>query len=162
MKNPSPSHRTVSLTVNGDDYSASVASNRTLADFLRENLELTGTNLGCEQGVCGACTVLLDGRSVRSCLMLAAQAEDQSVTTIEGLSNQGEPLHLIQEAFSRFHALQCGYCTPGFILMALELLDESAPVTRDLVRERLSGNLCRCTGYQNIISAVMSLVENEA
>ena len=162
MKNPSLSHRTVSLTVNGDDYSASVASNRTLADFLRENLELTGTNLGCEQGVCGACTVLLDGRSVRSCLMLAAQAEGQSVTTIEGLSNQGEPLHLVQEAFSRFHALQCGYCTPGFILTALELLDESAPVTRDLVRERLSGNLCRCTGYQNIISAVMSLVENEA
>ena len=161
MKSPSRAHRTVSLTVNGDDYWASVASNRTLAAFLRENLELTGTNLGCEQGVCGACTVLLDGKSVRSCLMLAAQADGQSVTTIEGLSTQGEPLHIVQEAFSRFHALQCGYCTPGFILTTLELLDEPAPATRDLVRERLSGNLCRCTGYQNIVSAVMSLVENE-
>ena len=161
MKNSFRSHRTVSLTVNGNDHSALVASNRTLADFLRENLELTGTNLGCEQGVCGACTVLLDGRSVRSCLTLAAQAEGQSVTTIEGLSKQGEPLHPVQEAFSRFHALQCGYCTPGFIIAVIELLDEPAPITRDLVRERLSGNLCRCTGYQNIISAVMSLLENE-
>lgn len=161
MTNPSRAHRTVSLTVNGSHQSTSVSSNRTLADFLRENLGLTGTNLGCEQGVCGACTVLLDGRSVRSCLMLAAQAEGRSVITIEGLSNEGEPLHPVQEAFSRFHALQCGYCTPGFILTVFELLDESVPLTIDLVRERLSGNLCRCTGYQNIISAVMSLAEDE-
>jgi carbon-monoxide dehydrogenase small subunit len=126
-----------------------------LLDVLREDCGLTGPHAGCEHGVCGACTILLDGRSVRSCLMLGIQAADREITTIEGLAD-GEELHPLQDEFSKHHALQCGYCTPGMILTALELLrDVPAPSERD-VREALSGNLCRCTGYQPIVAAVLA------
>src|SRR5262245_46586600 len=147
--------RTVTLTVNGKRYSAEAEVRLTLADFIRHTLGLTGTHLGCEHGVCGACTVLLDGRSARSCLMLGIQADGHEITTIEGLA-KGDELHPLQDEFSKHSALQCGYCTPGMILTALELLrDTPAPTERD-VREALSGNLCRCTGYQPIVAAVLA------
>jgi carbon-monoxide dehydrogenase small subunit len=134
----------------------------TLADFLRDELGLTGTHLGCEHGVCGACTILLDGRSVRSCLMLAVQAEGHDLTTVEGLAPAGAPLHPIQEAFSAKHGLQCGFCTPGFLLTVHELLaDDPAPDGTE-IRRRLSGNLCRCTGYHNIVEAVQYAAELQA
>lgn len=126
----------------------------TLADFLRDELDLTGTHLGCEHGVCGACTVLFDGYSVRSCLMLAVQAEGHEVRTVEGLASSDGELHPIQRAFSEEHALQCGFCTPGFLMAIEEFLREVPDPEEDEIRKRLSGNLCRCTGYQNIVSAV--------
>jgi carbon-monoxide dehydrogenase small subunit len=149
----------VSLTVNGRATSAAAEARTTLADFLRETLGLTGTHLGCEHGVCGACTVLLDGRSVRSCLMFAVQAHGHEVTTVEGLAGQDGDLHPLQQAFHDRHALQCGFCTPGFLLSALELLEANPLPTEDEVRSWLSGNLCRCTGYQNIVDAVLLAAE---
>jgi carbon-monoxide dehydrogenase small subunit len=131
----------------------------TLADFLRDQLGLTGTHLGCEHGVCGACTVLVDGRSVRSCLTFAVQAAGQAVTTVEGLSAPGAPLHPVQEAFSEKHGLQCGFCTPGFLMSAVELLAENSRPSEEEIREHLSGNICRCTGYQNIVTAVQYAAE---
>ncbi|MDP6085895.1 MAG: (2Fe-2S)-binding protein [Nitrospinota bacterium] len=125
-----------------------------MADFLREDLRLTGTHVGCEQGVCGACTVLLDGEPVRSCLLLAAQAEGRSVETVEGLAPPEGPLHPIQEAFHIHHALQCGFCTPGFLMTLKAALSEARDWTRDEIRELLSGNICRCTGYHHIVDAV--------
>jgi aerobic-type carbon monoxide dehydrogenase small subunit (CoxS/CutS family) len=143
----------VTLTVNGKVREALAEPRKTLADFLREDLELTGTHLGCEHGVCGACTVLVDGLAVRSCLLLAVQANGAEVTTIEGLERDGE-MHPLQEAFRDSHSFQCGFCTPGFVMTALALLQEGRELTEAKLREELSGNLCRCTGYQSIIEGV--------
>ncbi len=148
----------VELTVNGDIYSEMVDARFSLADFLREQLALTGTHLGCEHGVCGACTVLVDGVTVRSCLMLAVQAQGSEVTTVEGLASEGE-YHPIQQAFHEEHGLQCGFCTPGFLLATSELLENSPQPTEDEIRQNLSGNICRCTGYQQILAAVQRAAE---
>jgi aerobic-type carbon monoxide dehydrogenase small subunit (CoxS/CutS family) len=144
----------VSLTVNGRSETARVAPRTTLADFLRHELGLTGTHLGCEQGVCGACTVRLDGRPVRGCLTLAVQADGATVETVEGLAGDGSALHPLQEKFWKHQALQCGFCTPGFLIAAVTAVEENPGLSRDEVRERLSGNICRCTGYQSIVDAV--------
>jgi len=141
------------LTVNGQAHEVFVEPRRTLADVLRDDLELTGTHLGCEHGVCGACTVLLDGLAVRSCLMLAVQAGNTEVTTIEGLEHDGV-LHPLQEAFRDSHSFQCGFCTPGFVMTALALLGEGRELSDAELREELSGNICRCTGYQSIVEGV--------
>jgi carbon-monoxide dehydrogenase small subunit len=143
------------MTVNGETRAGEAEPRMTLADFLRDELRLTGTHLGCEHGVCGACTVLLDGSSVRSCLLFAVQAEGAELTTVEGLAD-GAQMHPIQEAFWNEHALQCGFCTPGFLMTAVEFLRENPDPSEEEVREAISGNLCRCTGYVNIIRAVRS------
>ena len=144
---------TISLEVNGERVEAQVLPRQNLADFLREQLALTGTHVGCEHGVCGACTVRVNGEIVRSCLMLAVQAHEASVETIEGLSDSGEIADL-QAAFRERNALQCGFCTPGMLMAAQDLLRQDAAPDRDRIREHLSGNYCRCTGYQAIIDAV--------
>ena len=144
----------VSFSVNGRREQIDVEPRRTLADALREDLGLTGTHLGCEQGVCGACTVLLDGEPVRSCLMLAVQADGSSLTTVEGLASERGDLHPLQQAFADCHGLQCGFCTPGFLISALHLLTENPDPTREEIRAGLSGNICRCTGYVGIVDAV--------
>jgi aerobic-type carbon monoxide dehydrogenase small subunit (CoxS/CutS family) len=146
--------RLVRVRVNGEAVERAVAARVTLADFLREELDLTGTHVGCGHGVCGACTVLLDGASVRSCLLLAVQADGRAVTTVEGLAGADGSLHPAQRAFAQEHGLQCGFCTPGFLMTTVELLDEGRALSRPEIRERLSGNLCRCTGYQNLVTAV--------
>jgi carbon-monoxide dehydrogenase small subunit len=143
----------VTLTVNGRSRQALTEPRKTLADFIRDDLQLTGTHLGCEHGVCGACTVLVDGVAVRSCLMLAVQANGAMVTTIEGLETDGQ-MHPLQEAFRDSHSFQCGFCTPGFVMTALALLEEGRTLTEEELREELSGNLCRCTGYQSIVEGV--------
>ena len=148
----------VELTVNDQDERIDVEPRCTLADALREELGLTGTHIGCQQGACGACTVLVDDVPVRSCLMYAVQAEGSRVTTVEGLSS-GEDLHPLQEAFAEHHGLQCGFCTPGMLLSALYLLRTRPDLSRDDVRAELAGNLCRCTGYQGIVDAVMAVAE---
>jgi carbon-monoxide dehydrogenase small subunit len=148
----------ITLTVNGRSISAEVEARMTLADFLREQLGLTGTKLGCEYGVCGSCTVLWDGAAVRSCLVLAAQADGANLTTIEGLAT-GEAMHAVQQAFWEHHGLQCGFCTPGMVLTAVALLEENPDPSEQEIREALSGNLCRCTGYQNIVRAVRAAAE---
>jgi aerobic-type carbon monoxide dehydrogenase small subunit (CoxS/CutS family) len=148
----------VQFTVNGKVVQVEVEARMTLADCLRYELRLTGTHLGCEHGVCGACTVLVDGAAVRSCLMLAVQAEGSDVVTIEGLSNDAE-LTPLQAAFRKHHALQCGFCTPGIITTAHALLSEEPYCDADRIREVLSGNLCRCTGYVSIIDAVLEARE---
>jgi carbon-monoxide dehydrogenase small subunit len=145
---------TVGVRVNGRRYVRSVTARRTAADFLREDLNLRGTHLGCEHGVCGACTILVDGVSVRSCILYAVQLDGADVTTIEGLAAPDGALHPIQEAFRDRHALQCGFCTPGFVLSVYELLRETSEASEAAIREALAGNLCRCTGYQGIIEAV--------
>jgi carbon-monoxide dehydrogenase small subunit len=144
----------VSMTVNGEPVSAEVEPRLTLVDFLRHRLGLTGTHVGCEHGVCGACTVIVDGAAVRSCLMFAAQAGGASITTVEGLSDEGE-LSPLQQAFRRRHALQCGFCTPGILTTMHAFLLEEPDPSADRVREVLSGNLCRCTGYVAIVDAVL-------
>jgi aerobic-type carbon monoxide dehydrogenase small subunit (CoxS/CutS family) len=144
----------VTLTVNGASRQASVEARKTLADFLREDLELTGTHLGCEHGVCGACTVILDGEPVRSCLMLAVQAQGASVTTIEGLATDGQ-MNPLQEAMRDAHGFQCGFCTPGFLMQITALLEENPTPTEPEIRETLSGNICRCTGYESILNGVL-------
>jgi aerobic carbon-monoxide dehydrogenase small subunit len=143
------------LRVNGARHAVRTEPRKLLLDVLREDCGLSGPHAGCEHGVCGACTVLVDGRSARSCLMLGPQGEGHDITTIEGLAD-GERLHPLQEEFSRHGALQCGYCTPGMILTAVELLRDDPAPTADEVREAISGNLCRCTGYQPIIEAVLA------
>ena len=148
--------RELELAVNGRVLRGQAEPRMTLADFLRDQLGLTGTHLGCEHGVCGACTVLLDGRSVRSCLLLAVQAVGHELTTVEGLAAADGSLHPIQEAFSEHHGLQCGFCTPGFLMSVCELLDDNPSPSEREIREHLSGNLCRCTGYQNIVEAVQA------
>jgi carbon-monoxide dehydrogenase small subunit len=144
---------TVRLTVNGHPVERTVPARRSLAEFLREDLGLTGTHVGCEHGVCGACTVLVDGGTARSCLLFAAQLEGASVTTIEGLT-PADGLSPIQTAFRECHALQCGFCTPGMIVTADALLAENAAPTREEIREAIGGNLCMCTGYVNIVRAI--------
>ncbi len=147
--------RRVSLAVNGTAYEETIETRLTLADFLRHRLGLTGTHLGCEHGVCGACTVLVDGYSVRSCLMLAVQAGGSDITTVEGIAPSKDELHPLQEAFRDNHGLQCGFCTPGMLTTLVEFLrDNPSPSERD-VREAISGNLCRCTGYQGIVDAAL-------
>lgn len=155
-----PRHR-LTLSVNGEQYELLVEARRLLLDALRDDLGFTGTKRGCEEGVCGACTVLLDGRHVRSCLLLALQAREREITTIEGLAADGA-LHPIQEAFIRAGALQCGYCTPGFIMTTRALLDANPAPTETEVREALSGNICRCTGYAHIVEAILALAEGQA
>ncbi len=145
--------RPVRLTVNGVAYEGLVEPRMTLADFLRGELALVGTHVGCEHGVCGACTVLLDGKTVRSCLMLAVQADGAELMTVEGLDEDGR-LHPIQEAFLEEHGLQCGFCTPGFLLTVCELLEESPDPSEDEIMDALGGQICRCTGYQPILAAV--------
>ena len=152
------SEHQVSLKVNGGKVDARVEARRTLADFLRIDAGFTGVQIGCEHGVCGACTVMVDGKAVRSCLMLAVQADGAEVTTVEGLAGPSE-LHPLQEGFKDEHGLQCGFCTPGMMLAAKALLDENPRPTEDEVRFALSGNLCRCTGYQNIVKAVLWAAE---
>jgi carbon-monoxide dehydrogenase small subunit len=148
----------ISVTVNGQAFTRPVSSRRLLADFLRHDLALTGTHLGCEHGVCGACTVLVDGVSARSCLMLAVQANGCKINTVEGLapdSGDGEAMHPLQEAFWSRHGLQCGFCTPGILMSLVELLRNVEAPTEEQVRLVLSGHLCRCTGYQNIVAAAL-------
>ena len=145
----------IRVVVNGDQRDGEAEARKTLADFLREDLGLTGTHLGCEHGVCGACTVLLDGEPVRSCLMLAVQARGASITTIEGLAD-GDAMNPLQQALRESHAFQCGFCTPGFVMQITALLNESPTPTEAEIRESLSGNLCRCTGYETIINGVLS------
>jgi carbon-monoxide dehydrogenase small subunit len=145
---------TIQVSVNGTDYSVSVDSGRTLNELLREDLNLTGTKLGCGTGDCGACTVLLDGRTVNSCLTLAVEADGREVTTVEGLAESGEKLHPIQEAFIEKGAIQCGYCTPGMEMSAAHLLSHNPKPDNLEIRNALSGNLCRCTGYTKIVEAV--------
>ena len=149
----------ISLTVNGQPYSGEVEPRLLLSDYLRHELELTGTHVGCEHGVCGACTVLLDGQPVRSCLMLAVQAEGHEVATVEGLASSAEDLHPIQEAFWEAHGLQCGFCTPGFLMTLVPFLAENPDPTETEIREAISGNLRRCTGYQNIVEAARLAAE---
>jgi carbon-monoxide dehydrogenase small subunit len=143
----------IEVQVNGTAQRATVEARLTLADFLRERCQLTGTHLGCEHGVCGACTVLLDGEAVRACLVFAVQADGADVTTIEGLSNDGS-LSPVQEAFRDHHGLQCGFCTPGFVVSVTAFLRDNPHPTDDEIRAGLSGNLCRCTGYQGILAAI--------
>jgi carbon-monoxide dehydrogenase small subunit len=150
--------RAIEITVNGKRYEGLVEPRLSLADFLRDQLGLTGTHLGCEQGICGSCTVLFNGETVRSCLLLAVQAQGSAILTVEGLAAQadnGEPLHPIQQGFIETLGFQCGFCTPGFLMTIYELLRENPSPSEDEIRERLSGNLCRCTGYQNIVAAVL-------
>lgn len=145
---------TIHVTVNGTAYERTVEARLTLADFLREELDLTGTHLGCEHGVCGACTILFNGEAVRSCLILAVQADGAALDTVEGLAD-GETLHPLQQAFHEQHALQCGFCTPGFLMTAVAFLNETSKPTEAEVREAISGNICRCTGYMPIVQAVL-------
>jgi aerobic carbon-monoxide dehydrogenase small subunit len=157
-----PSDRlAVRLTVNGRPVEQVVEARRSLSDFLREDLGLTGTHVGCEHGVCGACTVLVDGRSARSCLLFAAQLEGRDVTTIEGLT-PAEGLSPVQESFRVCHAMQCGFCTPGMIVTTTELLAQEPAPSTEAIREAISGNLCMCTGYVNIVRAVERLVAARA
>jgi aerobic carbon-monoxide dehydrogenase small subunit len=146
--------RRVALTVNGVRHEAEVEPRQLLVYFLREQLGLTGTNVGCDTTTCGACTVLLDGKSVKACTVLAVQADGREVTTIEGLGTNGD-LHPLQRAFHEEHALQCGYCTPGMIMAALSLIEEHGTLSEEEIRKGLEGNLCRCTGYQNIVEAIL-------
>lgn len=146
----------ISVTVNGSTNTNEVEPRTLLVYYLREELGLTGTNVGCDTSSCGACTVHVNGESVKSCTMLAVQADGETVTTIEGLAPSGDELHPMQEAFRQHHGLQCGYCTPGMVMASVSLLDENASPTELEVREGLEGNLCRCTGYHNIVKAVLA------
>jgi aerobic carbon-monoxide dehydrogenase small subunit len=152
--------RAISLRVNGKEHGRTVPVRLLLSDFLRTDLCLTGTHLGCEHGVCGCCTILFDGEPVRSCLMFAIQADGHEVTTVEGLASNGK-LHPLQHAFREEHALQCGFCTPGFLMTLIPFLERNQDPSPTEIREALSGNLCRCTGYQNIVKAVQRAVSHE-
>ncbi len=159
MSEPSP----VTVTVNGTRYRRAVEPRLLLSDFLRHELGLTGTHVGCEHGVCGACTVLVDGRAVRSCLLLAVQVHGRDIRTVESLASEAkaESLHPLQQAFREAHALQCGFCTPGFLMSLLPFLEENPEPSEQEIREALSGNLCRCTGYQNIVKAISVAAEKQ-
>ena len=148
----------ITLTINGEAHSVSVEARRTLADVIREDCGRTGTHLGCEHGVCGACTVIVDGAPVRACLMFAVQADGAEIRTVEGLAD-GETLHPLQRAFMTHHALQCGFCTPGFLMLAAAVLENDPDIGDDELREALGSNLCRCTGYANILKAVRAAAE---
>ncbi len=144
----------INLTINGKEYAEEVEPRLLLSDFLRHQLGLTGTHVGCEHGVCGACTILVDGQAIRSCLLFAIQANGYNIMTVEGLAESKDKLHPLQEAFWEEHALQCGFCTPGFLMTLLPYLEENPNPSEAEIREALSGNLCRCTGYQHIVNAV--------
>ena len=146
--------RTIRVTVNGEDYEREVDVRRTLGDFIREDLRLTGLHYGCEHGVCGACTVLLDGVAVKSCMLLAPQAEGAEITTVEGLAPEDGELTPVQKAFSEHHGLQCGYCTPGMLISASYLLSHTPKPSDDEIRHAIQGNICRCTGYVNIVKSI--------
>ena len=143
----------INLTVNGRSHAVSVEARKTLADVIREDCGQTGTHLGCEHGICGACTVIVDGAPIRACLMFGVQADGSEIRTVEGLAN-GDELHPLQRAFTEYHALQCGYCTPGFLMLATSVLEREPDISDDDLLDVLSSNLCRCTGYVNIIKAV--------
>jgi aerobic carbon-monoxide dehydrogenase small subunit len=153
--------RDITVTVNGEAVTAAVEPRLLLADFLRHTLGLTGTHVGCEHGVCGACTVLVDGDSARACLMFAVQADRRSVETVESLGRIGA-MNKLQEAFHEHHALQCGFCTPGMLMTATDLMRKYSLTSDDDIREGLSGNLCRCTGYEHVIKAIRAAVDSEA
>jgi len=146
----------ITVSVNGVRYRRRVESRTLLSDFLRHDLGLAGTHVGCEHGVCGACTILLDGQPMRSCLMFAVQTDSQEISTVEGLAGMDGEYHPLQQAMHDHHGLQCGYCTPGILMTMTAFLDENQSPSEEEVREALSGNLCRCTGYQNIVDAVMT------
>lgn len=148
----------ISLRVNGEDVRATVPSRLNLVDFLREELSLTGSHVGCEHGVCGACTITVDGETVRGCLMLAAQADGKEITTIEGLAENGQSAKL-QASFTKHNALQCGFCTPGMLASALGYVNAGGSADRDTIRQHISGNYCRCTGYQSIVNAICDVIE---
>lgn len=149
----------VTITVNSKEYRREVEPRMLLSDFLRHELGLTGTRVGCEHGVCGACTIILDGESARSCLMFAVQADGHNIITVEGLSNDRENLHPLQQSFWEAHGLQCGYCTPGILMTLIPFLEQNPEPAEDEIRHALSGNLCRCTGYQHIVDAVKLAAE---
>ena len=153
--------RDITVTVNGEAVTAAVEPRLLLADFLRHTLGLTGTHVGCEHGVCGACTVLVDGDSARACLMFAVQADRRSIETVESLGRIGA-MNRLQEAFHEHHALQCGFCTPGMLMTATDLMKKYPLASDDEIREGLSGNLCRCTGYEHVIKAIRAVVDSEA
>lgn len=148
--------RRIAVKVNGTDYEKDVEPRRLLCDFLRDDLELIGTHVGCEHGICGACTVLFNGSAVRSCLMFAIQADGAEILTIEGLAKDGRVLHPIQEAFREHHGLQCGFCTPGMLITSYEFLNENPDPTEQEAREAIAGVLCRCTGYKQIVDSVLA------
>jgi aerobic-type carbon monoxide dehydrogenase small subunit (CoxS/CutS family) len=150
----------ISVEVNGERHERDVEARRLLVHFLRDDLDLTGTHVGCDTGNCGACTVTVDGLPVKSCMMLAVQADASSVETVEGLAANGE-LHPLQQAFSSFHALQCGYCTPGMLMSAKHLLDNNSEPTEGEIRRAIQGNICRCTGYVNIVEAIAATARGE-
>ena len=150
-----PDRREITVTINGESYTREVETRLTLADFIRHECNLTGTHLGCEHGVCGACTILLDGLSARSCLMLAVQADGHELLTVEGIAPNDDELHPLQQAFQDNHGLQCGFCTPGMLTTLLEFLRDNPDPTEREVRVAISGNLCRCTGYQGIVDAAL-------
>jgi carbon-monoxide dehydrogenase small subunit len=152
--------RTIRVAVNDVEHEVTVPVRLLLSDFLRYRLELTGTHVGCEHGVCGCCTIMLDGESVRSCLLFAVQADGASIITVEGLAPAGGGLHRLQQAFRENHALQCGFCTPGFLMTLVPFLERNPDPTDEEIREAVSGNLCRCTGYQNIVKAVRDAARN--
>ena len=149
----------ITLSVNGTKYQRRIESRLLLSDFIRHDLALAGTHVGCEHGVCGARTILLDGQPVRSCLMLAVQANHHELSTVEGLADKAGEYHPLQQAMHEHHGLQCGYCTPGILMTMTAFLDENSSPSEDEVREALSGNLCRCTGYQNIVDAVLAAAD---
>jgi aerobic carbon-monoxide dehydrogenase small subunit len=151
----------ISVEVNGERHERDVEARRLLVHFLRDDLDLTGTHVGCDTGNCGACTVIVDGVAVKSCMMLAVQADGSTVETVEGLSPDGE-LHPLQQSFSSFHALQCGYCTPGMLMSAKHLLDHNPEPTEGEIRRAIQGNICRCTGYVNIVEAIAAAAKGEA
>ena len=151
----------ISVTVNGRAYDREVEPRLLLSDFLRHELGLTGTHVGCEHGVCGACTILFDGEPVRSCILLAVQADGHALTTVEGLSPAPGELHPLQQAFWECHGLQCGFCTPGFLMTLVPFLEENPDPSEEEIRQALSGNLCRCTGYQHIVDAVKLAAERQ-
>ena len=149
----------ISLTVNGTRHEVAVEPRRTLADVLRHDLGLTGTHVGCEHGICGACTVLLDGEPTRSCLVFGVQADDAEIETVEGLAGEDGSLNALQDAFAEHHALQCGFCTPGFLMLATALLRENPDPSDEEVRDAMASNICRCTGYQSILEAVRAAAQ---
>ena len=156
------SKRPVRMQINGTEYHGDVEPRQLLVDFIRDDLGLTGTHVGCEHGVCGACTLLLDGEPVRSCLMFAVQANNAEIGTVEGLAPSATELHPLQEQFWELHGLQCGFCTPGMLLTAVALLKEIPEPSEEQIRQWISGNLCRCTGYQNIVTAIQATAKKLA
>jgi aerobic-type carbon monoxide dehydrogenase small subunit (CoxS/CutS family) len=157
---PEPvTEQTIGVTINGELYEQEVEARKLLVHFIRDVVDLTGTHVGCDTGNCGACTVLMDGKTVKSCMLLAIQADGSTITTVEGLAAPDGELTLLQQAFSKSHALQCGYCTPGMLLSATHLLDQNPHPTEDEIRRGIQGNICRCTGYVNIVEAIKSASE---